>query len=449
MPRAWVVVLGDVGRSPRMQYHTLSLCKTPGYTIDLIGQRGSPILNDLQAHVKHGRLRVTYLPEPPAALARCPRALRLVLKALHQLLTLAWLTLFSLPRPDVILLQLPPAIPTMAVLRAAALRHGARLVFDWHNYAYTLMGLSMGPRHLLVRLARRYERRWAPTAHAHLCVSRAMAVDLSRAWRVSAAVFHDRPTPALRPAKIEETHALLQRLRPDLARPQHPGDWLAAELAGTASSATPLTVRTAPGQAPARRGGRPALVLSSTSWTADEDFGLLLRAAELYDARARDLRKGESLPRIVFVVTGRGAGRAAYEARLHATAFSHVAFRLLWLSTPDYRLMLGSADLGICLHASSSGLDLPMKVVDMFGSGVPVCALQYPTITELVQPGVNGVLFATAEALAAQLLSLLAGWPERAGQLVELRRGAEAERARGWDEEWGRCVLPVLQGAET
>lgn len=28
MPRAWVVVLGDVGRSPRMQYHTLSLCKT-------------------------------------------------------------------------------------------------------------------------------------------------------------------------------------------------------------------------------------------------------------------------------------------------------------------------------------------------------------------------------------------------------------------------------------
>lgn len=85
----------------------------------------------------------------------------------------------------------------------------------------------------------------------------------------------------------------------------------------------------------------------------------------------------------------------------------------------------------------------------MFGSGVPVCALQYPTITELVQPGVNGVLFATAEALAAQLLSLLAGWPERAGQLVELRRGAEAERARGWDEEWGRCVLPVLQGAET
>lgn len=49
------------------------------------------------------------------------------------------------------------------------------------------------------------------------------------------------------------------------------------------------------------RPDRPALVVSSTSWTPDEDFGVLLDALDKYEAACV---KDDLLPRVVVCITG-------------------------------------------------------------------------------------------------------------------------------------------------
>ena len=100
--------------------------------------------------------------------------------------------------------------------------------------------------------------------------------------------------------------------------------------------------------------------------------GWLLAAAQVYDTAATAAAKkkassprAQPYPRLLIFVTGRGPQRAEFELRMRQLDLRYVAFRTAWLEPGDYPLLLGSADLGVSLHSSSSGLDLPMKVVDM------------------------------------------------------------------------------------
>lgn len=122
------------------------------------------------------------------------------------------------------------------------------------------------------------------------------------------------------------------------------------------------------------------MLVSSTSWTADEDFGILLDALAYYHEKSQD---NALLPALTVFVTGKGPLKAMYESKIRQLELtlegqSRLSIALPWLEADDYPRLLGSADLGVCLHTSSSGLDLPMKVVDMFGCGLPVCAFSYP-----------------------------------------------------------------------
>ncbi|TYH44891.1 hypothetical protein ES332_D11G226000v1 [Gossypium tomentosum] len=158
---------------------------------------------------------------------------------------------------------------------------------------------------------------------------------------------------------------------------------------------------------------RPALL------TPDEDFGILLEAAVMYDRRVaalldendsadewvlwKEISGGKQYlyPRLLFIITGKSPEKEKYEEKIKRLNLKRVAFRTMWLS--------GSADLGVCLHTSSAGLDLPMKVVDMFGCGLPVCAVSYSDGLKSLK---NGALETGSSARWA------AEWEEHAKPLI-------------------------------
>ena len=151
------------------------------------------------------------------------------------------------------------------------------------------------------------------------------------------------------------------------------------------------------------RPDRPAVMVSSTSWTADEDFSLLIIALDAYQS-ARS--SGRPLQKLVVLITGLGGMRAAFqkivEQRERGT-WTDICVRCVFVPARDYPTLLGCADLGVSLHTSSSGRDLPMKVVDMFGCGVPVLAKEFGCIGELVKDRQNGRVFRTAEELGEMI----------------------------------------------
>ena len=50
--------------------------------------------------------------------------------------------------------QNPPSIPTLAIAQLVSFARGSKLVIDWHNTGYSILALKLGPRHVLVRIAR-------------------------------------------------------------------------------------------------------------------------------------------------------------------------------------------------------------------------------------------------------------------------------------------------------
>jgi beta-1,4-mannosyltransferase len=401
-----------------MQYHAASLAAA-GHDVDLVGLEGAAAMP-----LVAGNPRITchLLPDrsfPGRAKGGIKRFVAGSLaRALGQGRRL-FTTLMRAPKADVILVQNPPAVPTLAVAWLVARLRGSRMVIDWHNLSHTIAAIRLGESHRAVKALARSERRWARRADGHLAVSKALAAWLSKQYGITAAVVYDRPAGA---------------------------------FTRTAPSAA-VTMWTKLAAAASLGAERLPLVVCPTSWTPDEDFDLLLEALERAERKLAPAsapggsadKSDPPAPVLAVILTGRGALRQDFEARLARRSFARIAVRTHWLESGDYPVLIGMADLGLCLHQSSSGLDLPMKVADFRGPGVPVAAFDYsPVLGEVLASGREGVTFRDPGDLAGILVAVATGSAEPSSALARSRAWLFENPATHWDQEWPSSALPTL-----
>ncbi|KAK0102859.1 mannosyltransferase [Cadophora gregata] len=409
-----VLVLGDIGRSPRMQYHATSIAKHGG-RVDVVGYQESTLHPGM---IDNPLISIVPLPPPPPLLRanKLPFIIAGPLKVLWQMWSLFHALGYRTKAAQWLLVQNPPSIPTLFIAIVICFLRNTHLIIDWHNYGWTILAGTRGETHPFVTISKYYEAvlgSWAPTAS--FTVTDAMQKQLrKKPYSVKSPIFtlHDRPASIFQPIpSAEARRSFLQRI-PECQK--HAQDIMAGEV---------------------------KLLVSSTSWTPDEDFNLLLEALCTYAASSNNA------PPILAIITGKGPQRQMYLDRIATlkkdSKLNKVTICTAWLSAEDYATLLACADLGVCLHMSSSGVDLPMKVVDMFGAGLPVIGYgNYESWGELVKDGINGRSFGASEELADVLQELFT--EERGTQLAKLRQGAVKEGSRRWDEEWDSVAGRLL-----
>jgi len=107
-----ILVLGDVGRSPRMMYHAESFAKL-GFDTYLIGYKGESYSHRIVVRLTFdtsgskpilsltslSNIRLCYLSEPPPLVMRIPFVLAAPIKILYQIATILYALVFDIPRP--------------------------------------------------------------------------------------------------------------------------------------------------------------------------------------------------------------------------------------------------------------------------------------------------------------------------------------------------------------
>ncbi len=211
---AAVLVLGDLNRSPRMLNHCLGISNSINNIneISLIGYNGGDIRSDIKNDKK---IKSYHIPELfKQFFNRLPRFLFPIIaliKVLLQIFILFYILLIKIPKPDFLILQNPPGIPSIFVCSIVCFIKRSKFIIDWHNYGYTILHVNKRNK-IMCMIAKIYEILLSKTSHMNFCVSESMRKDLKENMGIDAIVLHDRALKGVfKKLDLNESHDLFQR----------------------------------------------------------------------------------------------------------------------------------------------------------------------------------------------------------------------------------------------
>ncbi len=408
-----ILVLGDLNRSPRMLNHCVALSESfPNINeISLIGYDSNDIRNDINSNPKIKRYNISKLINNLSNFL--PRFLFIFtsfFKILFQIFSMFFI-LIRIPKFQFLILQNPPGIPSMFICWIVCKLRSAKFIIDWHNYGYTILKVNNRPN-FIVKIAEKYEKFFGKKSHMNFCVSQAEKRDLKKNFGIDAICLPDKPLLGL-------FKFLTSEQAPELYKKYKELNTLLDK-------------------------NRPILMISSTSWTPDEDFNMLLNSLIKTE---EILNKNNNLKKVLFLITGKGPMKENFMKKVNESNLKIFNVKSIWLDSDDYPKLLALCDLGICLHYSSSGIDLPMKVVDMFSACLPAAAIYYPTIEELVKNEENGFTFRNEKELskilknAVEEISKNGKWEKLEKFRKKLKKDLNEEN---WVAQWKNRVKKAL-----
>lgn len=397
--RIIVYVLGDLGHSPRICYHASSFSQE-GFDVELCGYLDSEMPKFIS---DDHNINVHALPRV--------HNVSMIKKVFHQIYHIAK-HLWELRGSDYILIQNPPTIPIMPMVFLYRFT-GTKVIIDWHNLAFSILKLKYNGNQWnpLVLISMVIEFLSCRNATYHLTVTQAMKTFLVDKFKLNPErifVLYDRPSLQFRPFQNGE---------------KFPNRMEAIQN-------EPFIKELIPKDFDLDKGDK--IIVTSTSFTPDEDIEVLLGALKIYENSY--IKFDPTLPKILCFITGKGPLKAKYmeQVKRDEQIWQRCHIEFIWLSAEDYPKLLQLCDYGISLHTSSSGLDLPMKILDMFGSGLPVISSNYPVLDELVKHNVNGLKFMDRRELHESLIFAI----KDTKISKTLKENALIESRNRWSNSW-------------